>query len=131
MINRGNSGIIERASLQGQTVIIKSAQKAPGPGERCQRDEARFMSMVPPHPNVLPLLGVLPHPCGGLSLVCPYAPGGTLQELCVNESKLVCVWLECPANMRHIALAVCRAVSALHSVDLIHSDSTSIVVSDV
>lgn len=91
--------------------------------------EISLHSLVSPHPNIVPLLGVLSDdsPAGNSSwprytlLVLPYAASGDLYSL-ISKHKL---YLNKPTLLQSVFLQVLRAVEHCHTLGVFHRDIKS------
>jgi serine/threonine protein kinase len=81
---------------------------------RLQREAEVLASLS--HPAIMPLLDVVPDPQGGVALVVPYAPGGTLEQQLASRGALP--W----AEVADLGARLASALAAAHGAGVLHRD---------
>jgi serine/threonine protein kinase len=81
---------------------------------RLQREAEVLASLS--HPAIMPLLDVVPDPQGGVALVFPYAPGGTLERQLASRGSLP--WHE----VADLGARLASALAAAHGAGVLHRD---------
>ncbi len=125
IIGEGGSGKVHEAKYKGRKVACKvlftkstHTVDSNGRADEFWR-EVQTMSRLPPHPNVLRLLGACPTP-PTLALITEYCAKGSLYNL-LHSPTVSLTWLD----VVHIALGAARGMQHLHKHGVIHRDLKS------
>lgn len=124
IIGEGGSGKVHEATYKGRKVACKVLfTRANQFGSNGRADEfwreVQTMSRLPPHPNVLRLLGACPTP-PTLALLTEFCGKGSLYSL-LHSPQVALTWLD----VVHIALGAARGMQHLHKHGVIHRDLKS------
>lgn len=125
VIGEGGSGKVHVAKHKGRKVACKvlftkatHTVDSNGRADEFWR-EVQTMSRLPPHPNVLRLLGACPTP-PTLALITEFCAKGSLYNL-LHSPSVSLTWLD----VVHIALGAARGMQHLHKHGVIHRDLKS------
>ncbi len=123
----GQFGEVHRAIYQNMLVVVKEPKVV---DFEAQLDEYHVIEKIPPHPNVLSVLGYTvilkadpDDPARQqqfLCLVSPYVTGGSLDKLMQQAS-----WASQVKAVLLAALGIFQGLAHLHSCDIVHRDCTS------
>jgi predicted Ser/Thr protein kinase len=116
-LGSGSYGKVYLAKWQGIEVAVKVNNSNSSDFE----DETKLMIKLPPHPNIVQVLGVSKHPATGESLlVLEYCNGTSLDRLLYDtEEKLT------QAKQLELARMICQGMIHLHSNGVVHRDLSS------
>lgn len=119
VVGTGAHSTVHRArstDRAGRIVAIKRV-RADAPDEvvaRVRREGEVLADLA--HPAIVPLLDVLDDPDGGVALVLPYAPGGSLEDVLARRGALP--WPEAV----DLGARLASALSAAHGAGVLHRD---------
>lgn len=122
-LGRGAFGIVYASLWRGTQVAVKlvscGPQQHPDHGivPEAFRHEVLAMSSVPPHPNILPLLGVCCQP-PTYALVTPYLPSGSLHQLLHTPGSGPLGW----NDIIRILHCIASGMAWLHRHGVLHRD---------
>eukprot|EP00803_Ostreobium_quekettii_P003039 evm.model.scf_1563.1 EVM.evm.TU.scf_1563.1 scf_1563:259-9406(-) len=126
-LNKGGSSVVYASTWRGQPVAIKLIptsdvqfmQQRPNVMKEFKR-ELMVLKALPPHPNVLRLLGAVTQDPERMCLVMEFCKHGSLYEV-LHDSKFTLTW----HLVYSFALGIAKGMAHLHNAKTIHRDLKS------
>lgn len=119
VVGRGAHSVVHRGRSRdraGRIVAVKrldaSADHDAVPALRHEADTLASLA----HPAIVPLLDVVDDPAGGVALVMPWAPGGSLEDLLQRERALP--W----HRVADLGARLASALASAHGAGILHRD---------
>lgn len=118
-VGRGSHSVVRRGRRRdrsGRIVAVKRLRADAGPGalDGMRREADTLASLA--HPAIVPLLEVLTDADGGVALVLPWAPGGSLEDVLQRQGALP--W----PRVADIGARLASALASAHGAGILHGD---------
>ncbi len=117
LIGQGAFGSVWRGRYNNMDVAVKKAHVPDVGAQMAQMDEIRLVAALPPHPNVLPLLGAYLEDATVCN-VSPFMSGGSLEQ----RMRLDTAWLADPGRVTDTVCGLFDGLSHLHRHGVLHRD---------
>lgn len=116
-LGAGSYGKVYLAKWQGTDVAVKVSSGNSSDFD----DETKLMIELPPHPNIVQVLGISKHPSTGESLlVLEYCNGTSLDRLLYDTEENLT-----QAKQIELAKMICQGMLHLHNNRIVHRDLSS------
>ncbi len=120
LVDSGATGSVWRGCYQDQEVAVKKSHAPTFSAQMQQMEEIKLLAALPPHPNVLGLLGAYLED-GCVCCVTPFMPGGSLEA---RMRDLNAAWLADPDQITALMTGLFCGLSHLHAHGVLHRDCT-------
>ncbi len=111
LVSEGNFGIVYKAQIKNTNFAVKKTKGSEAEFER----EIHFVSVLPPHPNIVTFVGSCKHTKLGHLMIVEWMDGGDLLSVLQSTNLTLDQKIEC-------CMQICRGLEHLHASEIIHRD---------